>query len=60
MSCIVAQAPRKTVRLTDGQTIEGRVMNKDFQTSSLTDDQRFGCCGKSTATGIGGECNATG
>jgi alcohol dehydrogenase (cytochrome c) len=34
-------APRKTVRLTDGQTIEGRVLNEGFiDLQLLTDDQR--------------------
>ena len=42
---LVAQAqppaPRKTVRLTDGQTIEGRVLNEGFiDLQLLTDDQR--------------------
>src|SRR5262245_48064149 len=40
--CVIAQAPRKTVRLTDGQTIEGRVMNEGFSDLQLlTDDQRI-------------------
>jgi alcohol dehydrogenase (cytochrome c) len=40
--CVTAQAPRKTVRLTDGQTIEGRVMNEGFSDLQLlTDDQRI-------------------
>ena len=36
-----AQAPRRTVKLTDGQTLEGRVLNEGFSDLQLlTDDQR--------------------
>src|SRR5438105_1178317 len=39
--CLIAQTSRKMVRLTDGQTLEGRVMNEGFSDLQLlTDDQR--------------------
>jgi alcohol dehydrogenase (cytochrome c) len=37
---LIAQSQRKTVRLTDGQTVEGRVLNEGFSDLQLlTDDQ---------------------
>src|SRR5262245_16098527 len=37
---LTAQSQRKTVRLTDGQTVEGRVLNEGFSDLQLlTDDQ---------------------
>jgi alcohol dehydrogenase (cytochrome c) len=39
---LIAQSQRKTVRLTDGQTVEGRVLNEGFSDLQLlTDDQHI-------------------
>src|SRR5438105_4174450 len=39
--CLIAQSPRRTVRTTDGQSLEGRVLNEGMSDLQiLTDDQR--------------------